>query len=228
MWKSWHFGLHQWMFIFCSLKLQPRHKHLNEFACERERETIECPWDQSQNWVPVADWFQVGEWDACISSRLCCLFPHLQSLTRRISVSCKEGSLERLSITFVFPANGKNPNLLSAVCCFYVTASNFVVAVNVWIIFGFFWWIYLTIGGKVKRINCKLTFAICRWTWWLISLFALKGSASGKPSKFFSIYCYVYLTPLKKHHNWSFNIWLLGIFCRTSQVSSPPKESELW
>ena len=46
----------------------------------------------------------------------------------------------------------------------------FAVSTSKWVLvshervyyFQFFWWIYLTIGGKVKWIDCNLTFAV-KW-----------------------------------------------------------------
>ena len=80
---------------------------------------------------------------------------------------CPMQALEKLSTTSVFPANGKNHTF--AFCRFYMKVSSFAFVVNVWTL-RLFWWIYLTIGGKVKRINCKLMFAVCRRTCCLISL----------------------------------------------------------
>ena len=67
--------------------------------------------------------------------------------------------IERLRITFVFPANGKNPTF--AVCRFYVKVSNFTFVVNLLIP------LCLESCKSLKRNVqevCKKTLKICSGT----------------------------------------------------------------
>ena len=74
------------------------------------------------------------------------------------------------SITFVFPANGKNPTF--AVCRFYMKVSTFAFVINMWIVFDF---IANLLNDSRKNKDNQLQADVCRRTRCLTSNEKIEG-----------------------------------------------------